>query len=202
MSRYIWLIDNGHGGLINGQPQTAGRRAQHSDGRWIYEGDFNRKIAAALTYFLTRDNIQVFNLVPQLEDVSLQTRVRRAHIFHKNYKNCIYLSIHGNAGRGNGFEVFTSVGETQSDKIATIFVSHYETSIPEFPVRKDFSDGDPDKEAQFYVLRKTRMPAILTENLFLDRASNREFMLSAEGQERIARAHHLAICDIEKFGLD
>ena len=35
-------------------------------------------------------------------------------------------------------------------------------------MRKDTSDGDPDKEANFYVLVHTSMPAILSENFFYD----------------------------------
>ena len=34
-------------------------------------------------------------------------------------------------------------------------------------MRSDKTDGDADKEANFWVLRKTVMPAILSENFFM-----------------------------------
>ena len=33
-------------------------------------------------------------------------------------------------------------------------------------IRKDNSDGDPDKEYNFYILKHTQCPAVLTENFF------------------------------------
>ena len=35
-------------------------------------------------------------------------------------------------------------------------------------IRSDWSDGDPDKEANYMVLTKTKCPAVLVENLFMD----------------------------------
>jgi N-acetylmuramoyl-L-alanine amidase len=33
-------------------------------------------------------------------------------------------------------------------------------------LRKDTSDGDKDKEADFYIIKGANCPAVLTENLF------------------------------------
>ena len=35
-------------------------------------------------------------------------------------------------------------------------------------IRRDYSDGDPDWEENFYILSKTQCPAVLTENFFMD----------------------------------
>ena len=35
-------------------------------------------------------------------------------------------------------------------------------------LRTDYTDGDPDMEADFYILRHTTAPAVLTENFFMD----------------------------------
>lgn len=81
---------------------------------------------------------------------------------------CFYLSVHSNAGGGKGSEIFTSPGDTKSDKIATVFGEEYKNEFPNQKLRTDFSDGDLDKEKRFYVLTKTKVPAILTESFFMD----------------------------------
>ncbi|MGB6268718.1 MAG: hypothetical protein WBF67_06855 [Olleya sp.] len=40
----IVLLDNGHGGLINGVYQTARKQVDWQDKDIIYEGEFNRAI--------------------------------------------------------------------------------------------------------------------------------------------------------------
>ena len=46
-----------------------------------------------------------------------------------------------------------------------------ESAIKNFPgrrIRTDMSDGDRDWEEDFYILRKSWCPAVLTENFFMD----------------------------------
>ena len=45
-------------------------------------------------------------------------------------------------------------------------------------MRFDYSDGDPDQEANFTILHKTACPACLTENGFMDCRESLEFLLS------------------------
>ena len=56
-------------------------------------------------------------------------------------------------------------------------------------IRKDISDGDPDKEANFYILVHVPCPAVLTENLFQDNKEDVEFLLSEKGKEAITKIH-------------
>jgi N-acetylmuramoyl-L-alanine amidase len=199
--RYHWLLDNGHGGVIDGVYTTAPKKMYtFEDGLTIYEGDFNRKVVAKIAKKLSEKGINYTVLVPELEDISLGARVRRADAQYAVDKSCIFVSVHGNAGKGTGFEVFTSVGQTRSDKVAEVFFQKLKDEFPEKTARTDMSDGDSDKEAQFYVLRKTDCPAILTENFFMDRYEDAKLMLSDEGQERIANAHVEAILEIEAKG--
>jgi N-acetylmuramoyl-L-alanine amidase len=109
------------------------------------------------------------------------------------YPEAIVVSVHANAGGGTGFEVYTSVGETLADKYATIMFEEAKKELPEFKMRADFSDGDPDKESQFYILRHTKHPAMLTENLFMDTERDCRFIMSEIGRKRIADFHTKAI---------
>jgi len=186
------LLDNGHGGIINGIYQTPGKRSpKWNDGRQLFEGDFNREIVKIISKKLNEKGIKYKILVPELEDISLSERVKRANVFGKNN---LYVSIHSNAGGGSGFEVFTSLGETKSDKIATIFGEEFKKIFPDKKLRSNFSDGDLDKEAKFTVITKTIMPAILTENFFMDNEDEcKSILLSDIGRNKIAEFHVNAI---------
>ena len=66
-----------------------------------------------------------------------------------------------------------------------------EAAIKNFPgkrIRTDFSDGDSDWEENFYILRHTMCPAVLTENFFMD-GLDLEFLLSKAGKQAIVDTH-------------
>ncbi|PQJ91697.1 N-acetylmuramoyl-L-alanine amidase [Photobacterium phosphoreum] len=165
------LLDPGHGGVINGIYQTPGKRSPlWSDGSQLFEGEFNRAITQGISQALTLRGIENKIIVPELEDISLPTRVRRANHLVTQYPvhQCLLISVHANAGGGSGFEIFTSRGQTDSDIIADHITHAFTQVFPNKPLRCDYSDGDSDKERGFYMLRKTRMAAVLTENFFMD----------------------------------
>lgn len=137
------LLDNGHGGLINGVYQNAGKQKDWGEKGIFYEGEFNRAIVNGIIEALTRLNIPYVNITPEYRDVTLLTRVNRANRY--NFKHAFLLSIHSNAGGGSGFEVFTTPGETRSDPIATIFGNAFLEEFPNQKIRTNFSDGDLDK---------------------------------------------------------
>ena len=186
------LIDNGHGGLINGNYVTSGKRKDWQDKGIIYEGEFNRAIVGGIIEQLTLLKIPYVNIAPEYRDVRLETRVKRANKY--SARSSFYLSIHSNAGGGHGSEIFTSLGDTKSDKIATIFGEEYQKEFTDRKLRTDFSDGDLDKERGFYVLTKTKMPAILTENFFMDNFEEfRDILNTRAGRQKIIDFHVSAI---------
>lgn len=188
----IVLLDNGHGSLINGEYQTPGKRKDWKDKGVIYEGEFNRAIINGIIEQLTFLKIPYVNIAPEYWDVRLETRVKRANEYSS--KNSFYLSVHSNAGGGQGSEIFTSPGSTKSDLIATLFGEEYLREFPTRKLRTDYSDGDLDKESRFYVLIKTNMPAILTENFFMDNLEEyQEVLITREGRQKIVDFHVRAI---------
>jgi len=192
----IVLLDNGHGGLINGQYITPGKRKDWGDNGVIYEGEFNRAIVNGLIEKLTFLKIPYVNIAPEYRDVRLSTRVNRANKYPAN--QCFYLSVHSNAGGGHGCEFFTSPGVTKSDAIATIFGEEYKKEFPDRRLRTDYSDGDLDKERRFYVLTRTRMPAVLTENFFMDNLEEFQNILNTKsGREQIINYHLNAILRVK-----
>jgi len=177
------ILDNGHGS------NTPGKRSPvWPDGSQLFEYEFNRDIVRRIKAALPDIDIRI--LVPEEWDVSLGERVRRANaITAKGTCNTLLISIHANAGGGTGWEVWSSVGQTMSDNYASDM--YYEASklLNMFPMRRDFSDGDPDKESQFFILKNTWCPAILTENLFMDNETDCRFIMSEIGRQTIAEAH-------------
>ena len=209
-SNYLWLFDNGHGGIIDGEYQTAGKRSPRwPDGEILYEGEFNRAIVNRLMKLCADAGIDAINLVDTQEDVPLSKRTEKANDIYRQQmdtdgKPCIYVSIHANGfstESANGWAVYTSIGETKSDKIATIL---YEKAVVEFPEERmridTHSDGDADQESNFWVLRKTVMPAILSENFFMTNSDNcHKYLLDEEGRDRVAKIHFEMLQEVESL---
>lgn len=169
------IIDPGHGGLDNdGVYHTKGKMFEFPSGEIAYEGVINRNIARQLWAKLNYLGYNVSYTVDPSNylDISLDERVRMSNKFNPN--ETLYISVHNNAapkpGTARGFEIFTSKGKTKSDDLAESIFKQVEILYDELgiPMRSDLSDGDHDKEAQFYVLINTRMPAVLLECLFFD----------------------------------
>ena len=187
--KLIPILDNGHG------KETPGKRSPvWKDGTQLFEYEFNRDIVKRIIQKLKCVGIEHQILVPEITDVSLGERCRRANKMHKDSGNrCFLISVHANAGGGTGFEVFTSVGKTKADEMATVMFNEMATGLKGWAMRADYSDGDPDKESQFYILKNTNCPAMLTENFFMDTEKDCRFIMSDAGREKIAEAHFLAI---------
>jgi N-acetylmuramoyl-L-alanine amidase len=180
----IPVLDNGHGGVINGSYLTPGKRSPNWDKGVLYEGMLNRWIVSRLIYKMDLASIPYFHVSPELEDVTLRERVRRADEIYRKHKNTYVVSIHANAGGGTGQEVFTSKGETASDPIAEKFVQGLEGMLG-LKMRKDTTDGDSDKEADFYILRNTDGPAVLIEVGFMDNKHDYDLMWTEEFLEEV-----------------
>lgn len=179
------LIDNGHGS------NTPGKRSP--DGQ-LREYAYTREIAERLVMELRKNGIDAERIVKEEIDVPLAERCRRANEYKAS--EAVLVSIHCNAaGKGSdwmsarGWEAWTSVGKTKADKLATCLYENAEHCLPGMKIRKDMTDGDQDKENGFYILKHTKCPAVLTENLFQDNKEDVEFLLSEEGKLAIVNLH-------------
>lgn len=206
----VFLLDPGHGGIINGEYQTSGKRSPiWPDGRQLFEGEFNRDVVKRLSSLMSEYGVPHINLVDTETDVPLRKRTDDANDYHERInKNCIYLSIHANAAssdKATGFEVFTSEGQTGSDSIAEIIFEEYKKEFPELKPRIDDDDLDSDKESRFHVLTETVMRSILIECAFMTRLNpDCELLMSDSGRQRIADAIFrgvLRICEQKKNDL-
>ena len=189
----IAILDNGHG------VDCAGKRSPiWGDGSQLFEWEFNRDIVRRLSEMLVRGGIPYEVLVPEMSDVPLSERCRRANeIYDRNNGQCFLISVHANAGGGSGIEVYTSRGETRADAIASELYNQLDEEFGgEWPMRADWADGDPDKEEGFYILSRTKCPAVLVELFFMDNERDCRFILSGKGRQRCASAIYKAIRNI------
>ena len=189
------LIDNGHG------LDTPGKRSP--DGKFL-EATYTREIARRIVADLKDRGYNAELLVPETQDIPLSERVRRinAHCNTLGKSNIILISIHVNAaGNGTkwlnatGWSCYTSKGQTTSDRIAECFYEAAKKNFPDRRIRTDYSDNDPDWEENFYILRHSLCPAILTENFFMDNHSDLEYLQSRAGKQAIIDTHVEAITE-------
>ena len=182
------LIDPGHG------IDTSGKRSP--DGLFL-EYLWNRQVADMLLERLVSMGIDASLVVTETNDVTLRNRVNRVNTICNKVgaSNVLLVSIHANAaGNGSswqnakGWSCYTSKGKTKSDQVAEHLYEAFEEEFPERKIRKDMSDGDRDWEENFYVLEKSRCPAVLLENFFYDNKEECTWMLQEETKRRIASA--------------
>lgn len=193
------ILDNGHG------EDTPGKRSP--DGKFR-EYKYARVIVSMIADELEKLGIAYHILVPETNDISLSERVKRANKIHteqhKNGKTVILLSIHCNAaGNGDwktarGWSAWTSRGTTESDAVAScLYQAAHEILDPKkIQIRKDMSDGDEDWESNFYIIYKSSMPSVLTENFFQDNKEDVKYLESEEGKKDIVDIH---IKGIQKY---
>jgi N-acetylmuramoyl-L-alanine amidase len=191
------LIDNGHGN------NTPGKRSPYSANNVLpaiefYEYKWNREIAEKIVEQLVEKGYDAELIVTEENDISLKERVKRVNDICKGLgaSNVILLSIHANAaGMGDewktarGWCAYTTKGVTRSDALAECLYDEAEKNFVDLKIRKDLSDGDRDWESDFYIIKNTKCPAVLTENFFYDNVDDVQYILSEEGRKAVIKTH-------------
>ena len=110
----------------------------------------------------------------------------------------IFISLHCNSAANEsaeGYEVWTSPGQTEGDRLATCIYKQIAAEFPDRAGRTDYSDGDPDNESRFYVLVYTDAPACLVEMAFISNDAEAALLADAEWKDRYARAIARGVTD-------
>ena len=194
MKKLYVLLDNGHGSNTLGKASPDGI---------IKEYLYTRNLATAIyTELLQYDYIMPILIVPELQDISLKERVNRINNYCKIHGagNCILISLHLNAAgngtkwmSGQGFEAYTTRKDNNSDRLCTYIYFYASSIFKNRKIRVDYTDGDPDKEADFFIIKGANCPAVLTESFFMDNKSDVKYLLSEEGFNNIVDVHVKAI---------
>lgn len=153
----------------------------HNDGI-IYEGLINDAFAKLTCQEIKKiiPDVELVCLTHEWKDTPLQERVDKANVHFVNARRkgkvkAFGISFHSNASsslEAVGQCVYTSIGETISDKIAKYFLSQLLFKFPKheadkiLSVRIDKKDLQGDYEEDFTIIKKTIMPYILYERGF------------------------------------
>ena len=173
------FIDPGHGGSDPG-----------AVGNGISEKNITLQIANQIHQILLNEyqNVSVRMSRTADQTVSLNARTSAANSWGADF----YLSVHINSGGGTGFEsyVYPNVGA---------LTRSYQKAIHEEVVKQiDYRDRG-QKQANFHVLRESNMPALLTENGFIDNVTDANKLKDPAYINRIARGHVNGL--VKAFGL-
>ncbi len=179
------LIDPGHGRKTPGKCSPDGR---------FREYQYTREIAAAVVARLQVLGHDAEFLVPEFEDIPPSERVRRVNAWCRRLgkDHVVLVSVHVDAAGSDGhwhtatgWSCYTSPGQTAGDRLADCLYRAAEKHLQGHKIRTDYSDGDPDKEAGFYILNRTKCPAALVECGFMDNRESLQFLVSPEGRKAI-----------------
>lgn len=202
-ARYLWCLDNGHGKLTKGK-----RSPVFDDGKTIFfEYEFNRDIVKRIAEQLDKIGVKYYITVPEVDiDDFLEGRVNRANSFKSDLPK-LFVSVHSNAAptassngwapeSTNGIETWFFHGSKRGSKMAGIFQKYL---IEKTKLKNRHVKSKPD--GQFYVLRKTNMTSVLTENGFYNNKKEAAELSKDSMRQKIADAHVAAILEIERDGL-
>ncbi|AST92994.1 N-acetylmuramoyl-L-alanine amidase [Sutcliffiella cohnii] len=163
------FIDPGHGGTDPG-----------AVGNGLQEKNLNLQISTRIRDILNAEYTGHQIRMSRTGDttVTLAQRTNDANAWGANF----FLSIHINAGGGTGYEDFIYPGSGAPTTTYQNIIHDEINRVVDF-----YNRGK--KQANFHVLRESRMPALLTENGFIDNVNDANKLKQASFIESIARGH-------------
>ena len=196
MKKITILIDNGHGVTTRGKRSPDG---SHLEYKWC------REVACMVCDMLQAEGYDARLLVPELADISLAERCRRANKFAKD--KAILVSIHNNAAgdgskwtRARGWSIWTTRGITEADKLAESIYARARAAFKKPLTVRTYSNEmyGHDYESDFYILLHSYCPAVLIENFFMDNKDDVEYLKTDRGKAACAEVAVLGIKDYLK----
>ncbi|WP_153124695.1 N-acetylmuramoyl-L-alanine amidase [Peribacillus tepidiphilus] len=166
------VLDAGHGGHDPGAVANG-----------LREKDLTLAIVKRIGRMLGEyENAEVFYTRTDDRYLSLEERAAIAN----KLKADLLISVHINAGGGTGFESYVYNGGVSSQTVALQNVLHGEILVA---MRQFGNITDRGKKrANYTVLRETKMPAVLTENLFID-SNDAKYLKNEAFLKAVGEAH-------------
>ncbi|CDQ41518.1 N-acetylmuramoyl-L-alanine amidase family protein [Virgibacillus salexigens] len=173
--------DPGHGGSDPGAADNG-----------IKEKDIVLKISKKITDILLNEYQDVQVKMSRTSDTypTLTERTNEANAWGAD----LFLSVHNNAGGGIGYEDYIHESLSSGSRTAKI-----QDDIHGEIMKVNGMRDRGQKKANFHVLRESDMPAVLTENGFIDNKGDSDKMKSQAWINDVARGHVNGI--VKAFGL-
>src|SRR5690625_1613198 len=165
------FIDPGHGGTDSG-----------ATGNGLQEKNVTLSIAKRVKDMLENEYSNATVKMSRTDDqtVSLAERTNDANAWGADY----FLSIHINAGGGTGYEDYIHSSLSDSSRTANLRSTiHAEIN------KLNNMRNRGKKKANFHVLRESSMPAMLSENGFIDTKADADKMKKSSWLDNVARGH-------------
>ena len=174
-------IDAGHGGADSG-----------AVGNGLREKDLTLMIARRIKAYLDNHYHGHHTKLSRTGDttLALSQRTNAAN----NWNADFFLSIHINAGKGTGYEDYIYNG-TVSSKTASIRDTIHAEVMKQIP--NVINRGK--KRANFHVVRESRMPAMLSENLFIDTKTDAVKLKNSTFLDQVAKGHAIGLAKAFKL---
>jgi N-acetylmuramoyl-L-alanine amidase len=174
------VLDAGHGGKDPGAVANG-----------LKEKDLTLAIVKHIGCMLSEyEGVEVFYTRTDDRFLELEERAEIANKLNADF----FCSIHINSGGGTGFESYIFNDTKNTKTIACQNVLHQE-------IMKSIGNVTDrgKKRANYAVLRETKMPAILTENLFIDNTNDAAKLKSEQFLLQVAYGHVNGL--VKAFGL-
>ena len=164
-------LDPGHGGNDPG-----------AQGSGLNEKDVTLDIALKLRAILLNDYQDIEIKMSRTTDItkSLSERTNEANGWGADY----YLAIHINSGGGEGYEdyIYSGLSDTSTS-------AKYQDIIHAEVIKLNQLKDRGKKKANFHVLRESNMPALLSENGFIDNSHDAALMKQTSWRQNVAQGH-------------
>lgn len=160
-----------------------------------YEKNINLSVGLKIANYLKQNKLNVV-MTRESDDVPWDTTNmsvdlrERVKIANKSNAD-VFVSIHCNSATNRtakGFEIYSTRGQNNSDILATKINARVKATFPNFTYREDWSDGDVDKEAGFYVIQHSNMTSCLIEQLFISNPEEEKILNDPVYQDKMAFA--------------
>lgn len=164
------FVNFGHGGNDSG-----------AIGNGLKEKDLTKKIGEKVVSLLKEYDLTV----KKFQQSGSQTLKHVTDEANK-WDADLFISIHINAGGGTGFESFMFNGSV-SNKTSSL--QNYIHSEIMKSIKKYNVTNRGMKRQNFHVLRETKMPACLTENMFIDTKKDADLLKNNNFINDVAKGH-------------
>ncbi|OAJ72616.1 N-acetylmuramoyl-L-alanine amidase [Brevibacillus sp. SKDU10] len=164
---YLIVVDAGHGGHDVGAKGTVGN----------YEKDFTLSVANRLVEYLKQH--KEFQVIATRSTDTYLTLKERTDIANEIDAD-VFISVHANSFKPETRGTETYYYNQNSLDLARVVHKHL-LAATQFPDRKV-------KQNNFYVVKNTKMPAVLTETGFLTNQIENTQLMSPQFQDKVAKS--------------
>ncbi|NLR90609.1 MULTISPECIES: N-acetylmuramoyl-L-alanine amidase [Flammeovirga] len=178
-SKFVVVIDPGHGGKDPGKP----RGSKHHK----HEKDLNLIIAQRLGLMIrsSMPDVQIYYTRTSDTYVSLEDRVEFAEVANADY----FISIHSNSNPNKWIVGAKAHVDTNADQVSVALANKILNSIERNTLLQSRGImNKADRGYNLFVLKNTTMPSVLIECGFLSNPYERQYLNSVNGQKQVANA--------------